>query len=265
VFAVTLDPGTHSRFQSLSEQGATKSRPASGRAFLEVSIPTQTVAGSIGSIENLAHATVRGLIDASFEALDLLNIGLILCGESGQLQFTNRTADEILQSRDGLEVNAQGVLQATQEDAFLLSELIDRVLYADADGIPGRADVAISLRRASRKRPLTVLVRRADGVVPGGGNTTKPGALLIVIDSALPVHTQESELRRLYGLTSTESRLAKLLMEGKDLDGCCDELGISRSTVRMHRRNLFSKTEVRRQTQLIALLFKSIGLGPRGK
>jgi len=262
---VTLDPGIYSRVQPVLEQRATKSRPASGRTFLQVSKPPRTIVGPVGSIANLAHATMRELIDASFEALDLLNIGLILCAESGQLQFTNRTADEILQSRDGLEVNAHGVLQATQEDASLLSELIGRVTRASADEVRAHADVAVSLRRASRKRPLTVLIRCADGTVPEGGNTTKPGALLIVIDAALPVHTQESELRRLYGLTSTESRLAKLLMEGKDLDGCCDELGISRSTVRMHRRNLFSKTDVRRQTQLITLLFKSIGLGPRGK
>lgn len=260
---MTLDSGTHSRVLPAPEQRATRSRLTARGTLRRVST-SRTTTAPVGNFANLAHGAVRELIDATFEALDLLNIGLILCGVSGEVRFTNRTADEILQSRDGLEVNAGGVLQATQEGASLLSELIGRVMRAGADENP-RNDVAVSLRRASRKRPLTVLVRRADDVVPNDGNTTKPGALLIVIDSALPVHTQESELRRLYGLTSTESRLAKLLMEGKDLDGCCDELGISRSTVRMHRRNLFSKTDVRRQTQLIALLFKSIGLGPRGK
>lgn len=261
---MTLDRAIHSRFLPIPDQRATKSRPATRRSLRQESVRPQAFVGHVGNTASFAHEAVGGLIDASFEALDLLNIGLILCGESGQLQFTNRTADEILQLRDGLEVNAHGALQA-QEDASLLSHLIGRVMRAGADEIPCN-DVAVSLRRASRKRPLTVLVRRANGAVPGGGHATRPGgALLIVIDSALPVHTQESELRRLYGLTSTESRLAKLLMEGKDLDGCCDELGISRSTVRMHRRNLFSKTDVRRQTQLITLLFKSIGLGPRGK
>jgi DNA-binding CsgD family transcriptional regulator len=264
VFAVALDRAIHSRVLPVPEQGSTKARSAARRTLLQESVLPQAFVGPVGNIANLADEAVGGLIGATFEALDLLNIGLILCGESGQLQFTNRTADDILQLRDGLEVNAHGVLQATQEDASLLTDLIGQVMRAGADEMP-RNDVAVSLRRASRKRPLTVLVRRANGAVPGGGHATRPVALLIVIDSALPVHTQESELRRLYGLTSTESRLAKLLMEGKDLDGCCDELGISRSTVRMHRRNLFSKTDVRRQTQLITLLFKSIGLGPRGK
>lgn len=260
---VTLDSGIHSRIQSVPEHGAAKLRQSSRRVLFKVSTASQTNLG-LGSVANFTHATVRELIEASFEALDLLNMGLILCSESGRLQFTNRTADETLQSRDGLEVNADGVLRATQEDAFLLTELIGQVVRAGADE-SGHTDVAVSVRRASRKRPLTVLVRYADRILPSTGNVAKPGALLIVIDSALPVHTQENELRRLYGLTSTECRLAKLLMEGRDLDGCCDELGISRSTVRMHRRNLFSKTDVRRQTQLITLLFKSIGLGPRGK
>jgi DNA-binding CsgD family transcriptional regulator len=168
-----------------------------------------------------------------------------------------------LQSRDGLEADAHGLLRATKPCAPSLAELIERALHSESGNDAGSPDAAISLCRPSKKRALTVLVRRADSVVANGGNTNKPGVLLIVIDSALPVHTKESELRRLYSLTLTESRLAKLLMEGKDLDGCCEELGISRSTVRMHRRNLFSKTGVRRQTQLITLLFKSIGLGPR--
>jgi DNA-binding CsgD family transcriptional regulator len=259
---VILDTGIHFRVQSVLREGSEKSGLSSGHISLPRITSTQSKPEPLGNFANLAQATVHELIGASFEALDLLNIGLILCGESGQLQFTNRTADNILQSRDGLEIDAYGLLRATKPCVPSLAELIERVLRSESGNRAGSADAAISLRRPS-KRALTVLVRRANGVTPNGGNTNKPGVLLIVIDSALPVHTKESELRRLYSLTLTESRLAKLLMEGKDLDGCCEELGISRSTVRMHRRNLFSKAGVRRQTQLITLLFKSIGLGPR--
>ena len=258
-----LDTGIHFHVQSVLREGSEKSRFSSGRLSLPRLTSTQSKPEPLRNISKLAQATVRELIGASFEALDLLNIGLILCGESGQLQFTNRTAHDIVQSRDGLEIDTRGFLRATKPCFSSLAEHIDRALQSELGNSAGSADTAISLCRPSKKRALTVLVRRVDGVIPNGGNTSKPGVLLVVIDSALPVHTKESELRRLYSLTFTESRLAKLLMEGKDLDGCCEELGISRSTVRMHRRNLFSKTGVRRQTQLITLLFKSIGLGPR--
>jgi DNA-binding CsgD family transcriptional regulator len=85
----------------------------------------------------------------------------------------------------------------------------------------------------------------------------------MIQDSALPVETAEAELRQLYGLTSAEARLSNLLMEGAALEDCCAQLGIRRTTARMHLRNIFAKTGVRRQGELVALLLKSIGLGPR--
>ena len=89
--------------------------------------------------------------------------------------------------------------------------------------------------------------------------------LVMILDSALPVETTKTELRQLYGLTSTEAHLANLLMEGWALEECCAELGIRRTTAKMHLRNIFAKTNVRRQGELVSLLLKSIGLGPRLK
>jgi DNA-binding CsgD family transcriptional regulator len=83
---------------------------------------------------------------------------------------------------------------------------------------------------------------------------------MVLLDPEFSVDAEETQLRELYGLTFTEARLAKLLMDGKTVEGCCKELGVRSSTVRMHVRNLFHKTGVRRQSQLISLLLKSIGL-----
>jgi len=46
--------------------------------------------------------TVRELLSAGLEALDLLNIGLLVCSASAELLVANRTAEQILQARDGL-------------------------------------------------------------------------------------------------------------------------------------------------------------------
>ena len=89
--------------------------------------------------------------------------------------------------------------------------------------------------------------------------------LVMILDAALPVETTEAELRQLYGFTATETQVANLLMEGLGLEDCCAQLGIRRTTVRMHLRNIFAKTGVRRQGELVSLLLKSIGLGPRIK
>jgi DNA-binding CsgD family transcriptional regulator len=91
-------------------------------------------------------------------------------------------------------------------------------------------------------------------------DASEPRILIFILDPDLPVQTAEAELRQLYGLTSTEASLANLLMEGKTIDDCCDVLGIRRSTARTHLQHLFEKVGVQRQSELVSLLLKSIGL-----
>jgi DNA-binding CsgD family transcriptional regulator len=91
-----------------------------------------------------------------------------------------------------------------------------------------------------------------------------PSVLVFIWDPQLPVHDTEVGLRELFGFTSCEARLAHLLMEGNTVDDCCTHLDIRPSTVRMHLANLFAKTGVQRQGQLISLLWKSVGM-VRGK
>ena len=253
-----------------NSRGRTTSRKRSGdagselRMFESEAIAKGANRSGISPISSLNNSAVQELIGASFQALDLLNIGLIVCNASGQMLFANQTAELILQAQDGLEIAKDGFLRATKSSGPPLQDVIQKV----ASVVPGTnstRDVAVAVGRSSGRRALTLLIRSIETAVPRTGNTNQAAVLIIVTDADVPVPTREAELRRLYGLTSTESRLAKLLMEGKDLDDCCGEMGITRATVRMHRRNLFSKTGVRRQTQLITLLFKSIGLGPRPK
>jgi DNA-binding CsgD family transcriptional regulator len=74
----------------------------------------------------------------------------------------------------------------------------------------------------------------------------------------------ELELRQLFGFSSMEARLAMLLIQGDELEECCQELGIRRSTGCTHLKRLFKKTGVHRQSQLVTLLLKSIGLAYLG-
>jgi len=57
-----------------------------------------------------------------------------------------------------------------------------------------------------------------------------------------------------------ESRVANLLMEGKTLDESCQQLAIRRSTGRTHIQHLFENVGVKRQSELVSVLWKSVGL-----
>ena len=64
--------------------------------------------------------------------------------------------------------------------------------------------------------------------------------------------------RRTFELTPAEARLARILIAGKSLNDACHELHIQRTTAKTHLRNLFDKLGVRRQTELVSLLLRSI-------
>jgi DNA-binding CsgD family transcriptional regulator len=259
-----VDTSLNSRMQAAAlqrvspRQTADLQTPSStGEIRIARTLAVPTPPGAVGT-------TVSDLLSAGFEALDLLNIGLVVCSASGEMLVANHTAEEILRARDGLELNSGGVLAATQDSAGSLNVLVRQVAETSLTAELGSRDSAFAARRPSGKRALTLFVR-AVNVKAEEQVAHEAAVLVMILDSALPVETAEAELRQLYGLTSTEARLANLLMEGMALEDCCDELGIRRTTARMHLRNIFAKTGVRRQGELVSLLLKSIGLGPRVK
>jgi DNA-binding CsgD family transcriptional regulator len=201
------------------------------------------------------------LLVAGFEALDLLKVGVVVCNASAKVLTANRTAERILGDADGLELDSDGGLTTTLDQSSALRNAIAQVAANDARE-NGPRDRAFAVRRPSGSRPLTLFLRAATAIGEARGSADAT-VLIMIQDSTMPVETAEAELRQLYGLTSAEARLSNLLMEGVALDDCCTQLGIRRTTARMHLRNIFAKTGVRRQGELVALLLRSIGLGPR--
>lgn len=200
---------------------------------------------------------------AGLEAMDLLGVGLILCNIFGQLLVANQSAEQFLASRDGLELNSDGVLCAVQPCRPALEKLVQRAARAVLDRDIANKDAALSVPRAANKRHLTLLVRSVTSSSQAV-NSAQPAAMVLILDSSLRVQGIVVELQQLYGLTSTEARLANQLMEGEALHDCCVQLGICRSTGCTHLKRIFKKTGVRRQSELVTLLLKSIGLARLG-
>jgi len=209
-------------------------------------------------IQNSATPSERRpfhLLIAGFEALDLVNVGLVVTSAAGQLLLANRTAEEILKLRDGIELGPTGLVRTSLKCTPSLNSLMDTVIKAGG----GSRDSVLPVRRPSGKRPFTAVVRAVEGAATDS-DPLSPATLLFILDPEFSVETVEAELRQLYGLTSTEASLENLLMEGKALDECCKILDIRRSTARTHLQHLFEKVGVQRQSELVSLLLKSIGL-----
>lgn len=201
------------------------------------------------------------LLMASFDVFDLISIGVAVTNSSGHLLIANRTAEQIFASRDGVELNARREVRFSKSDGPSLLQLL-RQIHADPSTETNAVIVAVE--RPSGKRPVTVLLRPATAI-PDRRKPVAPSALMLLSDPELSAQSAEEELRELYGFTATEARVANLLMDGKNLDGCCRELDIRSTTMRMHMRNMFQKTGVHKQSQLVSLLMKSVGLVKTGR
>lgn len=203
------------------------------------------------SNDHLFHLLMTGC-----EALEFLNIGMVLTTASAQVLMANGIAEHILAKRDGLELSASGVLRTQGECIPSLPDLIQQI--AGSRELESH-DVVVAIPRPSGKRPLTLLARSAGktSLHPGSAG---PAALVFLLDPVLPIQSAEAQLQQLYGFTFAEARLANLLMDGKSLEDCCSELEVGRPTVCSHLQHLFRKTGVKRQSELVSVLFKSVGL-----
>lgn len=96
---------------------------------------------------------------------------------------------------------------------------------------------------------LLVSLLRLDGAAPDDPAI----AVFICSAQSRPLPDLES-LRLLFGLTQTEAKVALLLGKGLRSEEVAAELRVSANTVAFHLRNVFSKTGVARQTDIVALV-----------
>ena len=79
-----------------------------------------------------------------------------------------------------------------------------------------------------------------------------------------PQLPDEDLLAALFRLSRAEARLAIGLLKGLSAAECAVQAGVGVATIRSQLHSIFSKTGVRRQAQLVALLSRVPALRPPG-
>src|SRR4029077_2969513 len=137
------------------------------------------------------------ILAAGLEALEMLNIGVAVTNRARRVLFANQTAEQILLSRDGLEVTDQGVLQPLSKWSNpSLPHIMQHASLAPQAGPSETPDVILAIRRPSGKRPFTLLVRSLK-TRASLSDLTSPSVLVFVWDPELPEHDTEAGLREL--------------------------------------------------------------------
>jgi DNA-binding CsgD family transcriptional regulator/PAS domain-containing protein len=190
------------------------------------------------------------------EALNQLNVGVLLLTQDGRIVLANRAAEHLLQRGDGIASRDGKLATSRQLNGDRLACIIAR-----ATGRPAAPPVVEALRidRDYDHRPLHLwampLPRESSNPLV---RTWQADIMLIVIDPELGAAPPTEALRALYGLTEAEARLTSGLLHGERLEDYAARAGISVNTARTHLKSVFAKTDTDRQAELMRLLSRTL-------
>jgi DNA-binding CsgD family transcriptional regulator len=85
--------------------------------------------------------------------------------------------------------------------------------------------------------------------------------VVILTPVARNTETSSTIIRGLFDLTATEAKITSKISDGTTIDQIAETMKVSKETIRTHLKNIFSKTGVNRQSQLVALI---AGIGSIG-
>jgi DNA-binding CsgD family transcriptional regulator len=200
------------------------------------------------------HLFGRHIVEQTpeLQVLDSLNFGVIFLDELGRPGYFNRVAEKISARGDGLRINSGGLRALdgrcqSQLEALILSCRNGKSLGEELAG------GWVSIVRDNAGLDYSALVIPMP-VVDDINLFSNSGVLVLVSDPAEGREGIGTALKHLYGLTEGETRVCLALAAGKDTGSIADELLVSRDAVRFHLKNIFTKTRVKRQGELIRLL-----------
>ena len=202
----------------------------------------------VGARQALADA--RSLGSTVMGLLDNASIGVIQLDTRGQIVALNNRALEILDQHDGL-FDEGGFVKATDKDE---RTALDRVL---ARALPRFKGTGVSGSMVvGRTNALSRLVLHVTPVKDpqGDGRPMRVAALLLVVDPASSAVIDPEMLQWALGFTPAESQLAAMLAEGKSLRDIATVTKRSESTVRWHLKQIFAKTGLSRQAEVVQLV-----------
>jgi DNA-binding CsgD family transcriptional regulator len=186
--------------------------------------------------------------------LDQLPWGVFFIDASLRVVQVNAAGEEILRQRDGLMCLGGRLLAASRMDHSRLQAALARAIGGKRSG----ADLTIA--RPSGLRPWLVSLAPLGSRFYGLFSVTSARAFLYVVDPEARLRSEEERLQAFYGLTRAETRLAVDLLRGLTLANIAELHGLSSETVRSQLKSLFAKTETNRQSELLALLVRSLSL-----
>ena len=190
--------------------------------------------------------------------LSRLPFGVLLLDQQGRCLFLNEAAERVINMNDGVSLSAAGRLFAAESSSNArLGRAIHRALAYVVDRTRLPPDGPIALQRNDVTKRYVAFVLPLNRAVVAIGRRV-PAAVVFVRDPNGEKTISGKRLEILFDLTAAEAKVAMALCDGASLSSCANQNGISIETARSQLKSVFAKTGVHQQSELVALLFKSL-------
>lgn len=202
---------------------------------------------SLSQAATIAQAVGRARLAGVFDAIDYFGRPALAIDRYGSVVQTSASAMAL--AGEDLKLGYGELWVADPRARDWIRELIEQIRAARSNVEPLRTPFVI--RR--RDRPdivVSAIVLSAAVASPFVG-----GRAILLLDEIGRPHTPDvSALSEAFRLTTAESSLAAIVAGGAGIDEASNQLDRSRETVRSQLKSIYRKTEVRRLSELVALL-----------
>jgi DNA-binding CsgD family transcriptional regulator len=194
-------------------------------------------------------SSLRSQLAAVRNVMDLYPQGFLQTDADCRVIYANETA----RSDETVTVESGQLLVGSPRGNNALREAMHEVT-SDVHGRMRRLDV----RRPSDGAPYRLLLMPVPRSRDATAGENQPAVSILVIDVNSASKPDPAMLGELFSLTPAEARFTSCLVSGLSVEEISVQLGVTRETARTHLRRVLSKTQTKRQGELISLVLRSI-------
>jgi DNA-binding CsgD family transcriptional regulator len=184
-------------------------------------------------------------------ALDALKAGVFLLDGTGTITHANASAQELVERRDFLR-SERGRLVAI--DLRLNGLLRDGLTASIGGGVARNRGITLHFVAHNGERFVGHLLPLTAGRRCETGRAYEAVAVLFVSKAALDTTIAPDVIKDVFRLTPAEVRVMLTIVEFGCVSDCAKSLDVAETTVKTHLRRIFTKTDTKRQADLVKLV-----------
>lgn len=218
------------------------------RRRMRLIVPHIRRAVAIGQVLEF-HA---GLATVLTDAINSLGTPVTLVDGRGRIVFSNASGRALL---------AEGAVARDVKGAFVASDVAAQHLLADAvlaaakgDSAVGAKGVAVPIMAACGGRWIAHVLPLTSGARLSVGRRHAADAAIFLRGVSISAPSAMETVAKLYRLTPSEVRVLGAMVDIGGVPATARALGVSETTVKTHLQNLYEKTGVNRQAELVKLV-----------